>query len=80
MPAPDCPPPACPYASDMGAYGEAIDTLKSEVRCIRQQLGEIKDLLSETKGGVRMLVSVGAVGGAIGAAAMKFLAFIKGLP
>ena len=79
MAAPDCPPTACPYAADMGAHREAIITLKSEVSCIRQQLSDIKDLLSETKGGVRMLVSVGAVGGAVGAAIAKLLAHLKGL-
>ena len=79
MPAPDCP-PNCPYAQEMGAHQEAISTLKKEVHCMRVTLDEIKTLLSETKGGVRMLVGVGAVGGAFGAAAMKLLAHIKGLP
>lgn len=79
MVAPDCPSPSCPYASEMGAHAEAIDTLKKEVHCIRVALDEIKTLLSETKGGVRMLVSVGAVGGAVGAAIAKLLAHLKGL-
>lgn len=79
MPAPDCP-PNCPYAQDMGAHREAIETLKKEVCGIRYTLDEIKSLLSETKGGVRMLIGVGAVGGAVGAGFMKFLAFIKGVP
>lgn len=28
MAAPDCPAPACPYASEMGAHSEAIETMK----------------------------------------------------
>lgn len=66
------------YLRDIGAHDEAIETLKADVRAMRHELVAIKDLLSETKGGVRMLVAVGSIGGAIGAAVMKFFAFVKG--
>ena len=45
---------------------------------MRKELSEIKVLLSEAKGGIRMLVGVGSIGGAVGAAVMKFIGFIKG--
>ena len=66
------------YLRDIGAHAEAIETLKNEVRAMRKELSEIKVLLSEAKGGVRMLVAVGSIGGAIGAAFVKAIAFIKG--
>lgn len=66
------------FLRDIGAHDEAIETLKADVRAMRMELGEIRLLLSETKGGIRMLVGVGSIGGAIGAALMKFVAFVKG--
>lgn len=63
---------------DIGAHDEAIDTLKAEVAAMRKDLGEIKVLLSETKGGLRMLIGVATAGGAIGAAIMKFFTTVKG--
>lgn len=66
------------FLRDIGAHDEAIETLKADVRAMRMELGEIRLLLSETKGGIRMLVGVGSIGGAIGAAVMKFFAFVKG--
>lgn len=66
------------FLRDIGAHNEAIETLKNEVRAMRKELSEIKVLLSEAKGGIRMLVGVGSIGGAVGAAVMKFIGFIKG--
>lgn len=66
------------FLRDIGAHDEAIETLKADVRAMRMELGEIRLLLSETKGGIRMLVGVGSIGGAVGAAVMKFIGFIKG--
>ena len=63
---------------DIGAHEEAIETLKDEVRAMRRELSEIKVLLSEAKGGVRMLVTVGSIGGAVGAAIVKFVGALKG--
>lgn len=66
------------FLRDIGAHHEAIETLKDEVRAMRKELSEIKVLLSEAKGGILMLVGVGSIGGAVGAAVMKFIWFIKG--
>lgn len=63
---------------DIGAHDEAIETLKDEVRAMRKELSEIKLILSETKGGLRVLLMVGSIGGAIGAAIAKFVGLIKG--
>jgi hypothetical protein len=64
--------------SMLGAHGEAIKTLKEEVHLIREATGRIETTLSETKGGVRTLMAVGAVGGAIGATFSKLVAMLKG--
>lgn len=63
----------------VGRHDEAIETLKDDVRAIRKDLDEIKLLLSETKGSVRVLIAVGSIGGAVGAAVMKFISLLKGL-
>lgn len=63
---------------DIGAHAEAIDTLKDEVSAMRRDIGEIKLMMSETKGGLRVLLSVGAVGGTVGAAIMKVVGMMKG--
>lgn len=63
----------------VGRHDEAIETLKDDVRAIRKDLDEIKLLLSETKGSVRVLIAVGSIGGAVGAAVMKFTSLLKGL-
>ena len=66
------------YLRDIGAHDEAIETLKREVSAMRRDLNDIKVLLSETKGGLRVLLAVGSVGGAIGAGIMKFFGMVKG--
>lgn len=63
---------------ELGAHDEAIVTLKGEVHEIRQSLGRIERTLSETKGGLRMLLAVGSLGGAIGAGLVKGYAMLKG--
>lgn len=63
----------------VGRHDEAIETLKDEVRAIRKDLDEIKLLLSETKGSVRVLIAVGSICGAVGAAVMKFISLRKDL-
>jgi hypothetical protein len=67
------------YLRDIGAHGKAIEMLETEVRAMRRELVAIRELLSETKGGVRMLVAVGSIGGAVGAAFVKFWAMLRGL-
>lgn len=67
------------FLRDIGAHDKDIEMLESEVRAMRRELVAIKELLSETKGGVRMLVAVGSIGGAVGAAFVKFWAMLRGL-
>jgi phage shock protein A len=62
---------------DIGRHDEAIETLKSEVAAMRAQLNRIESTLSQTKGGVRTLIAVGSIAGAVGAAIAKGYAMLK---
>lgn len=63
---------------EMGRHDADIQSLKEDVRLIKGSLVDIQATLHETKGGVRMLLTVGSVGGAVGAGVMKMLAYLKG--
>jgi hypothetical protein len=62
----------------LGTHEADIRTVKQELHAVREELVAIRVLLAETKGGVRMLLAVGSIGGAIGAALVKALAYVKG--
>lgn len=63
---------------DIGRHDEAIGNLKEDMHAMRVDIAEIKEILAETKGGIRMLVGVASIGGMIGAALVKAIAFVKG--
>ncbi|CAB4166373.1 hypothetical protein UFOVP840_28 [uncultured Caudovirales phage] len=62
---------------EMGAHEKAIETLEREVREMRAALVRIEATLAETKGGVRTLLGVASVAGAVGAGLVKWLAYLK---
>lgn len=66
------------FSRDLGRHDEAIERPQSDVRDMRESLKRIEETLSETKGGLRMLIAVGSIGGAVGAALVKAIATIKG--
>ena len=53
---------------DMGAQSADIVTLKDEVKALRADVSEIKQMISMGKGSLRTLIAVGSIVGAIGAA------------
>lgn len=63
---------------EMGAHEKAIETLEREVREMRAALVRIEATLAETKGGVRTLLGVASVAGAVGAGLVKVFASMKG--
>ena len=63
---------------DLGIHSKAIDNLEREVKEIKEAVDEIKTMLNQTKGGIRMLLAVAAVAGAMGAGIAKFFLFFKG--
>ncbi|MCC7462083.1 MAG: hypothetical protein IT480_06420 [Gammaproteobacteria bacterium] len=66
------------FFRDLGRHDADIDALKNDVRDVKKSLARIEATLHETKGGVRMLITVGSLGGAIGAAVMKAIGMLKG--
>jgi hypothetical protein len=62
---------------DLGAHDEAISTLKSDVKEVRLAVARIEAVLAESKGGVRMLLAVGAIGGTAGAGLMKLAGLLR---
>jgi hypothetical protein len=66
------------FHRDLGAHDKAIETLERDVREMRAALTRIEATLAETKGGVRTLLAVASVAGAIGAAIVKLFAALKG--
>lgn len=51
----------------IGAQEEAISTLKAEVKALREDIAEIKEMIAGTKGSLRMLVGIATVAGSLGA-------------
>lgn len=64
---------------DLGALEEAVDTLKREVHGLREDVAEIKAMMSKAEGGMRTLMAVATVSGVIGSAATWLVARMKGL-
>ncbi len=62
---------------EMGAHEKAIETLEREMRDVKASLVRIEATLAETKGGVRTLLGVASVAGAVGAGLVKWLAYLK---
>lgn len=63
---------------EMGAHEKAIETLEREMRDVKASLNRIEATLAETKGGLRTLLAVASVAGAIGAGIVKLFAALKG--
>lgn len=53
---------------EIGAHEEAIGTLKDEVKALRSDIAEIKDMIAGTKGTLRTLVGIATLAGSLGAA------------
>lgn len=62
---------------EIGVHEKAIETLEREVREMRASLVRIEATLAETKGGIRILLGVATVAGAVGALMVKVLATLK---
>lgn len=60
---------------ELGMHAEAINTLKTEVAALRDDIGEIKEMLAGANGGWKTLMLVGGAASAAGAV----IAFIVGL-
>lgn len=63
---------------DLGAHEAQITQLQADVKALRTDVAEIKALLEQTRGSVKMLMLVGSVAGAVGAIIVKVAAWLKG--
>lgn len=63
---------------DLGRHDADIETLKNQMTRVEGTLSRIEATLHETKGGVRTLLAVGSIAGAVGAGLAKFVGTLKG--
>lgn len=63
---------------DLGRHDADIETLKNQMTRVESALTRIEATLHETKGGVRTLLAVGSIAGAVGAGLVKFVGTLKG--
>lgn len=63
---------------DLGRHDADIETLKNQMTRVEGTLSRIEAMLHETKGGVRTLLAVGSIAGAVGAGLVKFVGTLKG--
>lgn len=63
---------------DLGRHDADIETLKNQMTRVESALARIEATLHETKGGVRTLLAVGGIAGAVGAGVVKFIGTLKG--
>jgi tetrahydromethanopterin S-methyltransferase subunit G len=63
---------------NIGMLDERTNNHHGRLERIEEKLDDVISTLHQTKGGVRMLVTVGSIGGAIGAGAVKLFAMLKG--
>ncbi len=62
----------------LGAHAAQIENIEKRVASMDEKLDKLVAVSEQMRGGYKALASAGAVGGAIGAGAVKFIAFLKG--
>ncbi len=63
---------------DIGRHDEAIETLKNDVKQLREDVAAIKTLLSEARGGWKSLVWVAGFASAAGAVLVWLVDLVRG--
>jgi archaellum component FlaC len=61
---------------EIGMHNEAIGTLKEEVKALREDIAEIKQILAMNRGGVRTLLAVGSIAASFAAGITEFLHWV----
>lgn len=62
---------------DLGRHDEAIETLKTDVGQLREDVAAIKELLAGARGGWKSLVWVAGFASAAGAGLVGFVEFLR---
>lgn len=63
----------------IGRHDADIETLKKDMRELRASNARIEQILSEHRGGFKVLAAVATIGGAVGAALVKAFTAVKGI-
>lgn len=61
---------------ELGKHAEAIDTLKDDVRSLRADVAEIKELIAAGRGSWRVMVAMGALATTVGGAIASAVAWL----
>lgn len=64
---------------DIGRHDAQIESLQEDMKSVKSDLAEIKQILSEAKGGWKAMLVLGGVAGAAGAAISKLVAWYGSL-
>jgi hypothetical protein len=65
---------------DIGRHDAQIETLQEDMRALKNDVHEIKLILSEARGGWRTLVMVGGISATVGAAFAKIATWAHWFP
>jgi hypothetical protein len=72
-------PPDIEVHRDLGRHDAEIGNLKKEVHAMREDLSEIKQMLSEAKGGWRVLMAVSGLAATVASGFTWFVFKVLGL-
>ena len=58
---------------EVGKHDAQIESLQADMKSVKDDIGEIKRILSEAKGGWKAIVMIGGISATIGAAVAKLV-------
>ena len=63
---------------DIGRHDAQIEALKDDMRLMKEDIVEIKEILSEARGGWKVAAILGGVSATVGAFAAKLFSWMNG--
>ena len=69
-----------PYERELGSITAKMENMEVQMNAMSQDLREMRDFMRDAKTGWKVLTTVSAIGGAVGAAAVKFFPLFIMLP
>lgn len=68
------------YDRELGALTERIGAVEKQLQTVSSDVREVRDFMRDARASWKTLTFTGGIGGAIGAAAMKFFPFLFTIP
>lgn len=65
-----------PTQQDIGALKKGVDNLEKQFDAMQKDIREMRDLMQNVKGGWKMLLMLGTISAALGAAVTKFISYL----